>query len=80
VRKGALVDFPGQWQALGESCGFETVEVIRCWLVEDRGAQHTLDGGLEQKQVAWKSFFRVLAERKGSPAIDYEVVLVQRRQ
>jgi len=79
VRKGKRVDFPGQWQALGESCGFETIEIIRAWLVEDRGAQHTLDGGLEQRQVARKSFFRLLAERNGSPRIDYEIVLIQRK-
>ena len=79
VRKGERVDFPGQWQALGESCGFETLEIIRAWLVEDNGAQHTLDGGLDIRQVQRKSFFRLLAEQKGSPKIDYEIVLIQRK-
>jgi hypothetical protein len=79
VRKGERVDFPGQWAALGESCGFQTVEWIRSWLIEDQGAQHTLDGDVEQKQVAWKSFFRREAEKKGAPPIDYEVVLIQKR-
>ena len=79
VRKGALVNFPGQWQTLGESCGFETLEIIRCSLVDDRGAQHTLDGGLKQRQVSHKSFFRRNNEKKGAPRIDYEVVLIQRK-
>ena len=64
VRKGALVDFPGQWQALGESCGFETIEVIRAWLVEDNGAQWTLENGLEERRIERKSFFRLLSERR----------------
>ncbi len=51
VRNKAIVDFPGQWQALGEACGFETVEVIRAWLVEDRGnATALFDFDVETKQ------------------------------
>jgi len=79
VRNKKRVDFTGQWRALCEACGFETVEVIRAWLVEDRGAQFTLGGELEERQVERKSFFRRLAERKGSPRIDYEVVLITRK-
>jgi len=68
VRKGALVDFPGQWQALGESCGFETAQIIRAWVVEDQGAQHTLDGGLDVRKIERKSFFRALQEFKARAA------------
>ena len=32
-----------------------------------------------EKKVERKSFFRRLAESKGSPPIDYEVVLIQER-
>jgi len=68
VRKGALVDFPGQWQALGESCGFETIAIIRAWLVEDQGAQFTLDNGLDIRKVERKAFFRRLQEFKARAA------------
>jgi len=79
VRKKARVDFPGQWRELCEACGFETIEMIRAWLVEDRGAQYTLTGELDERTIERKSFFRRLAESKGSPRIDYEVVIIQRR-
>jgi len=75
VRKKKRVDFPGQWRRLCESVGFVTVHQHRAWLVEDRGAQYGLDGALNRRQVERKSFFRRLAERKGSPRIDFEVVL-----
>lgn len=80
VRNKAIVDFPGQWQQLGEACGFETVEIIRAWLVEDRGAQWDLFGELHEKTVERKSFFRRLYEKKyPGNSIDYEVVLIQRK-
>jgi len=79
VRNKEYVDFPSQWRQLGESCGFETIEWIRAWLVEDRGTQYGLFGGSEEKRVERKSFFRRLAESKGSPRIDFEIVLVQRK-
>jgi len=79
VRNKKRVDFPGQWRELTEACGFETIEMIRAWLVEDRGAQYTLTGGLDERRIERKSFFRRLAESKGSPRIDYEVVIIQRR-
>lgn len=47
--------------------------------MEDRGAQHTLEGDLERRTAEHKSFFRRLAENKGSPRIDYEDVIVMRR-
>lgn len=79
VRKKKRVDFPSQWRELGEAVGFETIELIRAWLVEDRGAQYTLTGELDERKVERKSFFRRLAESKGSPRIDYEVVIIQRK-
>lgn len=62
VRKKKRVDFPNQWRELGEACGFETVEMIRAWLVEDRGAQFTLFDGLDERKIERKSFFRRLHE------------------
>lgn len=79
VRKGARVDFPGQWQALCEAVGFEPVEYIRAWLIEDSGTQAALLGEDKRLVKERKSFFRRLAEQKGSPRIDYEVVLVMRK-
>jgi hypothetical protein len=79
VRDWQYVDFPDQWRQLGESCGFESLEWIRAWKVEDRGEQYTLEGGLEKLIIQKKSFFRIMNEAKGSPPVDFEVVLVQRK-
>jgi hypothetical protein len=80
IRKGQVVDFPGQWRELCESCGFETVEVIRAWLVEDRGAQYALSGDLEERRMKRASFFRRLYENKyPENSIDYEIVLCTRK-
>jgi len=75
VRDGQIVDFPGQWQALCESCGFVTLHEHHAMLTEERGTQIGLDGNHNTKRVERKSFFRRLAESKGSPRIDYETVL-----
>jgi hypothetical protein len=74
VRNKQLVDFPGQWRALCESAGFTTLHEHHALLTEHRGAQHTLDGGTTEMTTERKSFFRRLAERKGSPRIDWETV------
>ena len=76
IRKRAYVDFPDQWRRLCESVGFLTLHLHRAWLVERGNTQPnmlgepTIDYTRERK-----SFFRRLAEKKGSPRIDYEVVL-----
>ena len=80
VRNKQIVDFPGQWRKLCEACGFETLEVARAWLVEDAGTTIDLDGQHNHRTKQRKSFFRRLAEAKGSPRIDYEVVLFMRRR
>jgi hypothetical protein len=80
VRDGAIVDFPDQWRQLGEAHGFETVEWIWAHLVEERGTQMMLDGGVKRKRTARKSFFRNLYEQKHPEnAIDFEVVIIQRK-
>ena len=76
VSKGKLVDFPGQWLKLCEAHGFTLVEEIHASLVEDHGMQEDLFKGAQRVQTERKSFFRRLAERKGSPRIDYETVLI----
>jgi len=80
VRDKAIVDFPHQWEQLCHSCGFETVEWIRAWLVEDRGNQYTLEGKLETRTVKRLSFFRRLHVQKYPElAIEWEDVIVLRR-
>jgi hypothetical protein len=80
VRDKEIVEFSKQWAALGESCGFETIEWIRAWLIEDRGQQYDLFGELHHKQVKRASFFRNLYEKKyPENAIDWEDVIIQRR-
>lgn len=79
VKKGVEVDFTGQWQALCEACGFETVHIHRAWLVKRRGSQATMDGGSVSLDTSKKSFFRRLSEKNGAPPIDFETVLCMRR-
>jgi hypothetical protein len=67
VRKGKRVDFPGQWRDLCESVGFRTVHEHEAWFCH---------WDYKQEKLVWrKSFFRRLAESKGSPVIDWETIL-----
>lgn len=74
-KKGAIVDFPGRWGQLCESVGFKPVCRHKAMLVKRHGTQTLLDGGKEELTTSRKSFFRRLAEKKGSPRIDWEEVL-----
>ena len=74
VKNKTLVDFPGQWRELCESVGFVTLHEHHALLVRDNGTSHLLEGGEIHHQTESKSFFRRLAEKKGSPRIDYETV------
>ena len=58
-----------------EYFGFRLVCRHRAMLVANHGEQRTVFGEAEQLTTARKSFFRRLAESKGSPAINYEDVL-----
>jgi hypothetical protein len=74
VRDKKVVDFPGQWAQLCEAVGFRLLHHHRGSLVEHSGTQ----GGFQEDReikVERKSFFRRLAEAKGSPRIDHESVL-----
>ncbi len=75
VKNKQCVDFPGQWQALCEAVGFTTLHEHHAMLVKHMGTQIDLMGNANSRTVERKSFFRRLAEKKGSPRIDYEVVL-----
>ena len=79
VRKKQIVDFPGDWRKLCEACGFETVTEAHAMLVAEERRPHLWDGEKVTKRER-KSFFRRLAESKGSPAIDFETMLFMRRK
>lgn len=77
VRNKARVPFSADWVRLCESQGFRLVEWIHASLVKTSEAQLDLFGGEHYVKVTKKaSFFRRLAEAKGSPKIDWEDVLV----
>jgi len=80
VRHKRRVEFCRQWQQLCEHTGFETVLVARAWVIENNGTQL---GFMEEDNKRYiterKSFFRRLAERKGSPRIDFEEVIFVRK-
>ena len=73
VRNGERVDFPGQWRQLCEAVGFVTLHEHHAMLIEQHGTQL---GFFEDDHLVTerKSFFRRLAESKGSPPIDWETV------
>ena len=79
VRKGQRVPFSDQWQQLCAACGFEPAERIAAMLVDDHGDQLDIFGGVTARRKERKSFFRRLAEKKGSPRIDHEDVIIMRK-
>lgn len=80
VRDKQIVNFPDQWRQMCEAAGFETVEWIRAWVVEEHGEQLDLFGGSEPMRTERKSFFRRLYENKyPENSIDWEDVLIMRR-
>lgn len=79
VRNKERVQFCDMWRRLCEAVGFETVEINRAMLVKRKGIQVSLDGEQKEITVERKGFFRRLAEKKGSPRIDWEEVIVMRK-
>ncbi len=74
VRKGHRVPFSDDWQRLCESAGFKTIHRHRAMLVKEE-SHKSLFGHDIVKKTERKSFFRRLAEAKGSPKIDWEDVI-----
>lgn len=70
VKNKERVPFSDQWRQLCEAVGFITLHEHRALLVH--ATSLTLDGEKVRKES--KSFFRRLAEKKGSPRIDHETV------
>lgn len=79
VKGGKIVNFDRMWAKVCVAAGFEIVHWHRAWVIEQRGAQYNTDGNLIAKSVERKSFFRRLAEKKGSPRIDWETVICTRK-
>ena len=75
VRDGKIVDFPQQWAQLCEAVGFRVVHWHKAMLVRYKGTSLTLDGEEVRHETASKSFFRRMAENRGSPKIDWEDVV-----
>lgn len=74
VRNRALVDFPGDWRRLCEAVGFVTLHEHHALLSEEHGTQGDLWQGETRHRTKRTSFFRRLAEAKGSPEITHETV------
>ncbi len=74
VRKGKRVPFSDDWQKLCESVGFKTLHRHKAMLVKEE-SHKSLFGHDIVKKTERKSFFRRLAEAKGSPKIDWEDVI-----
>jgi tRNA G10 N-methylase Trm11 len=74
VKAKKIVPFCDQWRQLCEAAGFVTEHEHHAMLVHHKGTQHTLDGGQVERKTESKSFFRRLAEKKGSPRIDWETI------
>lgn len=78
VRNKARVDFCGDWRKLCEAVGFKTLHEHHALLVKE--TEHNTFFGPQTKRKERKSFFRRLAESKGSPKIDYETVLCMQKR
>lgn len=78
VRNKARVPLCDQTWRLLLSLGFLPVARIRCLLSEETREPSLFGGDCVRKRQR-KSFFRLLAEKNGSPVIDAEEILVARR-
>ena len=74
VKAGKRVPLCDNTCTLLEAVGFTVFERMRAWLVT-REEHPSLFGGTVAKVTERKSFFRRLAEKKGSPRIDWEEVI-----
>jgi hypothetical protein len=77
IKNKRRVPLPMQTLKLLINLGFQPVERIKALLVEET-VTPGLFGDVTRKSQR-KSFFRLLAERKGSPEINFEEVIVVRK-
>lgn len=76
VRNKQRVPLCDQTAELLEAVGFTVVERVQAMLVKEHGTMTDMfTAETVTRRTERKSFFRRLAERKGSPAIDYEEVI-----
>ena len=75
VENGRRIPFCDRWRRLFEGLGFVALHEHHALVVEQRGVAITLEGEIIEKRVERKSFFRRVAEKHGSPRIDWETVL-----
>jgi DNA modification methylase len=78
VKGGKRVPLCDDTCRLLEHLGFTVIERIHAMLVKET-RETNLDGSETVTTKSRKSFFRRLAEKKGSPRIDFEEVLIARR-
>lgn len=78
VKDGQRVPFCENWRQLCESVGFVTLHEHRA-LFGEKTVQGTLEGGAHETIKEHKSFLRRVAEKKGSPRIDWETVYCMER-
>ena len=78
IRRGRRVPFTDDWIRLCEAAGFVLERRVRASLVKEQLGGHLFEEE-HVKTTARKSFFRRLAEAKGSPPIDEEDVTFFRR-
>jgi hypothetical protein len=74
VQNHERVPFCDRWRQLCEAVGFTTVHEHHASLVREKGSSQTLEGGTVRHKTESKSLFRRIAENKGAPRIDFEVV------
>lgn len=80
VKGGKIVPFSDQWRQLCEAVGFVTLHEHHALFTRSFGTSHTLEGGEVKHVKSSKSFFRRVAEKKGSPPIDFEVILCMEKK
>lgn len=78
VRNKKRVPFSEQWTKLCESAGFEFVCGHRAMLIKREVREGLFE--TDERVTERKSFFRRLAEKKGSPRIDWENVICMKRK
>lgn len=77
VRNKQIVDLPSQTLELLQAIGFEPLgKRIKAWMVSPATQKSLMPEIKEDYQKSHKSFFRRLAESKGSPHVDFEEVLI----
>jgi len=75
IKGGKIIEFSNNWLVLCGSVGFKLVCRHQAMLVKRHGKQRMIGGEVKELSTERKSFFRRLAESKGSPRIDWEDIL-----